>query len=101
MSWIKFLKYEDVGDEEMRRRFLLWQFRMLTAARSGELDRLQRIQDEIYREWAAADRVTELLEKGKISNDDALTLLELLLERNADAAWALLEKKEVTEDETA
>ena len=92
---------EDVGEEEMRRRFLLWQFRMLTAAKSGELERLRRESDEVYREWAAANKVTELLEKEKITNDDAQTLFEMILRGEANGVWAFLRQKGVLEDETA
>jgi len=92
---------EDVEEKEMRRRFLLWQYRILTAAKSGELERLRRVSDEVYREWAAANKVTELLEKEKITNDDAQTLFEIILGGEAEEVWTFLRRKGVLEDETA
>jgi len=92
---------ENVGEEEMRRRFLLWQFRMLTAKKSGEISRLRRELDEVGSEWAAANKVTELLERKKIANDDAQTLFEKILRGDTKEVWAFLRRKGVLEDETA
>ena len=84
---------EDVGVEDMERRHLLWEYRKLTAAKRRKMDRLQREYEEARRDYEAVSKLTEMLERGEISTEEAKSLLnegvekrwEFLLRRGGTA----------------
>jgi len=88
---------EDVGVEDMERRHLLWEYRKLTAAKRRKMDRLQREYEEARRDYEAVSKLTEMLERGEISTEEAKSLLNEGVEKR----WEFLRSREVIESETA
>ena len=88
---------EDVGVEDMERRHLLWEYRKLTAAKRRKMDRLQREYEEARRDWEAVSKLTEMLERGEISTEEAKNLLNEGVEKR----WEFLRSREVMGSETA
>ncbi len=88
---------EDVGVEDMERRHLLWEYRKLTAAKRRKMDRLQREYEEARRDWEAVSKLTEMLERGEITTEDAKSLLNEGMEKR----WEFLRSRGVVEGETA
>jgi len=88
---------EDVSEEEMERRHLLWEYRKLTAAKKRKMDRLQREFEDARKDWEAASKLTEMLERGEISTEEAYRLLKAGMEMR----WEFLRSKGVVEGETA
>ena len=88
---------EDVGVEDMERRHLLWEYRKLTAAKRRKMDRLQREYEEARRDWEAVSKLTEMLERGEITTEEAKSLLNEGVEKR----WEFLRSREVMGGETA
>ena len=88
---------EDVGVEDMERRHLLWEYRKLTAAKKRKMDRLQREFEDARKDWEAASKLTEMLERGEITTEDAKSLLNEGMEKR----WEFLRSRGVVEGETA
>ena len=88
---------EDVGVEDMERRHLLWEYRKLTAAKRRKMDRLQREYEEARRDWEAVSKLTEMLERGEITTEEAKSLLNEGVEKR----WEFLRSREVMGSETA
>ena len=88
---------EDVGVEDMERRHLLWEYRKLTAAKRRKMDRLQREYEEARRDWEAVSKITEMLERGEISTEEAKNLLNEGVEKR----WEFLRSRGVEESGTA
>ena len=88
---------EDASEEDMERRDLLWEYRKLTSAKARKLRRLRRELDEAYREWSAVSKLTEMLERGEITTEEARSLLNEGVEKR----WEFLRSKGVVMGETA
>ena len=88
---------EDVSEEEMERRHLLWEYRKLTAAKKRKMDRLQREFEDARKDWEAASKLTEMLEKGELSVEEARSLINASVEKR----WEFLRSRGVVEGETA
>ena len=88
---------EDVAEGDMERRHLLWEYRKLTAAKRRKMDRLQREYEEARRDWEAVSKLTEMLERGEISTEEAKNLLNEGVEKR----WEFLRSREVMGSETA
>ena len=87
----------DVSEEDMERRLLLWEYRKLTSAKARKLRRLRRELDEAYREWSAVSKLTEMLERGEITTEEARSLLSASVEKR----WEFLRSRGVGESGTA
>jgi len=88
---------ESVGEMDVERRHLLWEYRKLTAAKARKLERLRRELDEAYREWSAVSKLTEMLERGEITTEEAKSLLNEGVEKR----WEFLRSRGVGESGTA
>ncbi len=88
---------EDVSEGDVERRHLLWEYRKLTAAKRRKMDRLQREYEEARRDWEAVSKLTEMLERGEITTEEAKSLLNEGVEKR----WEFLRSREVMGSETA
>ena len=88
---------EDVSEGDVERRHLLWEYRKLTAAKRRKMDRLQREYEEARRDWEAVSKLTEMLERGEITTEEAKSLLNEGVEKR----WEFLRSREVMGSETS
>ena len=88
---------EDVEERDVERRHLLWEYRKLTAAKRRKMDRLQREYEEARRDWEAVSKLTEMLERGEITTEEAKSVLNEGVEKR----WEFLRSKGVVMSETA
>ena len=88
---------ESVSEADMERRHLLWEYRRLTAAKRRKMERLNRELDEARKDYEAVSKITEMLERGEITTEDAKSLLNEGMEKR----WEFLRSRGVVEGETA
>lgn len=88
---------EDVEEGDVERRHLLWEYRKLTAAKRRKMERLHRELDAAHRDYEAVSKLTEMLERGEITTEEAKSLLSEGMEKR----WEFLRSKGVVKGETA
>ena len=88
---------EDVAEGDMERRHLLWEYRKLVGAKRRKVRRLQGELDVAHRDLEAVSKLTEMLEKGELSVEEARSLINASVEKR----WEFLRSRGVVEGETA
>jgi len=88
---------ESVGEMDVERRHLLWEYRKLTAAKRRKVDRLHRELDAARKDWEVVSKLTEMLERGEITTEEAKSLLNEGVEKR----WEFLRSRGVGESGTA
>ena len=88
---------ESVGEMDVERRHLLWEYRKLTAAKRRKVDRLHRELDAARKDWEVVSKLTEMLERGEITTEEARSLLSASVEKR----WEFLRSRGVGESGTA
>ena len=88
---------EDVAEGDVERRHLLWEYRKLTAAKRRKVDRLHRELDAARKDWEVVSKLTEMLERGEITTEEARSLLSASVEKR----WEFLRSRGVGESGTA
>ena len=88
---------EEVAERDVERRHLLWEYRKLVGAKRRKVRRLQGELDVAHRDLEAVSKLTEMLERGEITTEEAKSLLSEGMEKR----WEFLRSKGVVEGETA